>query len=150
MAFSVKTCGRLQVTLWLHTSTDPSAAEWQSALHQITKMKSGVSVENIRALVITDGGAPNAVQRGELNDLLDGTAKTSAVTNVLSNRLKRGVATAISWINPNFRVFVPDQFGSALQHLDISEHQAALLASLRDLQKAIGRIETLALIEKAL
>lgn len=137
MSFAVVPCGEYHVTLWLHTDRDPPPDEWALALQRVATLKQRLGgISNLRALVLTDGGAPNALQRGELNDILEGTAKSAVVSNVLSHRLKRGIATAISWLNPNFRAFPPDQFDQALAHLDLTGHRVGILAALQRLQTA--------------
>jgi hypothetical protein len=142
-------CGDYQVALWLHTTQDPPTDQWDAACVRIAelKKKQAGDISNVRVLVITDGGAPNASQRGQLfTDLLEGRAKSAVVTTVLSNRLKRGVATAIFWLNPNFKAFSPDQFAAALTHLDLVGHGPALIAALQQLQRSVSTTQTLGLL----
>ncbi|PRQ05275.1 hypothetical protein ENSA5_03940 [Enhygromyxa salina] len=103
---------------------------------------------SIRTLAISDGGAPNALQRQELfTTLLEGKAKSAVVTSVLTNRLKRGIATAIFWLNPNFRAYPPDQFDNALAHLEVSDHREAVLRTLREMGHKLAPLDTLKAIE---
>jgi hypothetical protein len=146
MAFTVVRCGEYEVTLWLHSENDPPADEWKVAMGRLVehKRKLGGDLSKVRSLAITDGGAPNTVQRGELiGDVHEGHVKTAAVSSVLTNRLKRGIATAIFWLNPNFRAFPPEEFSRALEHLDLGAHGPMLLAALEGLQKSLPGSKTL-------
>lgn len=151
MSFSIVRCGDVHLTLWLHTPQDPPANEWTAAIEQITELKRKLGgVSNIRTLAVTDGGAPNATQRGELfTDLLEGQARSAAVSTVLSNRLKRGIATAVFWLNPNFKAFPPEEFRRALDHLGLEGEASKILTALQELQKSIPTNKTLEAILKA-
>ena len=149
MGLTIVKSGHLRVALWLHTENDPPQDQWAAAMARLaeTKKEVGGDVSRIVMLVCTDGGAPDAVMRRELfTDLLEGKVKTSAITTVLSNRLKRGITTAILWLNPNFRAFGPDQLQQALEHLEVAHHGPQLLAALRELQKSVSPTKTLPLL----
>lgn len=149
MAMSFVSCGDIEAAIWLHTADDPDQAQWTQAVERITevKHKRNLDVSMIRTLVITDGGAPNTVQRGQLlSDALEGKATSAVVTTVLSNRLKRGIATAISWLNPSFRAFLPEEFDAALIHLDLVPHRDQLLAELESLQAKLPPVAAWATI----
>ena len=151
MGLTIAKCADLHVAVWLHTEQDPPAAPWAEALARIADLKArlGGDVSNIRMMVVTDGGAPNSSQRSELfAQLLDGKAKTTVVTTVLSNRLKRGIATAIFWLNPNFRAFGPEQFTQALTYLDLVAHEGTVISALQQLQKVVSPTKTLPMITK--
>ena len=152
MGLTIVRCGNLRVALWLHTDRDPPQDQWDAAMTRLAAVKKevGGDVSRIVMLVVTDGGAPDALMRKELfTVLLEGKVKTSAVTTVLSNKLKRGITTAILWLNPNFRAFGPDQLLQALEHLDVASHGPALLAALRELQKSVSPTKTLPLLRLA-
>jgi hypothetical protein len=149
MGLSIVRCADLQVAVWLHTEQDPPAVGWAEALGRVAELKKkmGGEVASMRMLVITDGGAPNTTQRSELfAQLLEGKTKTAVVTTVLSNRLKRGIATAIFWLNPGFRAFGPDQFSQALTHLDLDGHGPALLSALTQLQRSVSTTKILPML----
>src|SRR5580658_6918682 len=117
--------GDLHVGVWLHTRTDPAADEWSASCRgvaELAKAKGGGDLSRFRALFVTDGGTPDALQRKELfRDALGGyPAKMSVVTEaVATSALKRGIATALTWMNPNFRVFDPSDLALALNHIGI-------------------------------
>lgn len=55
--------------------------------------------------------------------------RMAVVASALSNPIARGVATAVSWMNPSFRFFGPEQWSQALQHLQLGD-QADFVWSL--------------------
>jgi hypothetical protein len=59
------------------------------------------------------------------------------LSTVLSNRLKRGIATAVSWLNPNFRAYPPSEYRLALEHLDLEDHAQQVLAELVRLNRVV-------------
>lgn len=146
VGMTVVTCGSYYVAIWLHTAEDPAAASWKAGQDRVAELKRelGGDTSKILTLAVSDGGAPNSVQRKEYNGILENKARTVGVTGQLSNRLIRGVATALNWVNPNFRVFPPDQFDIALEYLGISEHCETVLAELRKLQESMPPVQALA------
>ncbi len=149
MAMSIVTCGDLDVTVWLHTEQDPDQTLWNQAVKKITDLKKKrPDVSRIRTLAVTDGGAPNSIQRGQLfADVLEGKATSAVVTTILSNPLKRGVATAISWLNPSFRAFQPEDMAGAFNHLQLTEHVDTIIEELVRLQKSLPPVKTLSLMQ---
>ena len=146
MAMTILTCGEYHVSLWLHTSANPTPEQWSQGVERIAEVKRKLAgdVNKFRTLAISDGGAPNTVQRGALfTDLLEGKSKAAGVTCQLSNRLLRGVATAISWLNPNFRAYPPEHFNQALQYLDVLDHRSQLVVALQQLQKSVAPVQSL-------
>ncbi|WP_146660969.1 hypothetical protein [Enhygromyxa salina] len=149
MGLKIVSCDNLRVALWLHTEQDPPAELWTSAIEQLSALKQELrgDVSSLRMLVITDGGAPNALQRSALfTQLLEGKVKSAVVTTVLANRFKRGIATAIFWLNPNFRAFGPDQLDQALAHLDLDGHGERLIEQLREVQRSVAPTKTLPML----
>ncbi len=124
MGAQLVTVGELHVGVWLHTGSDPSAEEWSASCRNVSDFAkiSGGDFTRFRAFMVTDGGTPDALQRKELfRDALGGyPAKMSVVTEaVATSALKRGIATALTWMNPNFRVFEPSDLALALNHIGI-------------------------------
>jgi hypothetical protein len=146
---SIVACGQLEVVVWLHTKRDPTAAEWRQGVSEIARVKERLKgdLSRMRCIAVTDGGAPNATQRGELfTDVLGDQVKIAAVSVALSNPLKRGITTAISWLNPLFRAYPPEKFDLALGHLNLNEHRATIIAELRHMQLKLETNETLRLL----
>jgi hypothetical protein len=71
----------------------------------------------MRILVYTAGGSPNTAQRARRNALLGDRNIPQAV--VTASALARAAGTAISWFQPTFRLFAPDQLEKALDHLAV-------------------------------
>lgn len=93
MAMTIVTCGEYHAVLYLHTSANPPPELWNEGLVRITELKRklGGDVSKVRTLAVSDGGAPNTLQRSALfADLLEGKGKSAGVTSQLSNRLLRG------------------------------------------------------------
>jgi hypothetical protein len=151
MAMNIVTCGDHHVAIWLHTAEDPSPALWTAGVQRVAELKRtlGGDVSKILTMAISDGGAPNTLQRGQLfTDVLEGKARVAGVSSQLSNRLVRGITTAIFWLNPSFRAYPPTEFDKALSHLDISAYREQLLAAFQQLQLSINRVETLVLAQQ--
>jgi hypothetical protein len=116
--------GGLHVGIWLHTGSDPSTEEWTASCRNVSEFakRNGGDFSRFRAFMVTDGGTPDALQRKELfRDALGGyPARMSVITEaVVTSALKRGIATALTWMNPNFRVFEPSDLPLALDHIGI-------------------------------
>lgn len=152
MAMSVVKRGQLDVLLWLHTAKNPPAPEWERACEQIAELKSNShgDISRIRSLVISDGGAPSSTQRSRLfRDIFDQRAsKLSLVTPVLVNPIKRGIATAIGWLNPSFRAFDPARWPEALAHIDLADQIEGIWPAFQKLQATLPTIGTLEFIAK--
>lgn len=122
--------GRTLITV--HTAEPPTDPEWDAVLQDFQDRKPE------RVLVFTEGGGPATLQRGRLNDALGGKPLTTAI--VSSSPVVRGIVTALSWFNPDMRVFHPDRARAALEYLGIASEQHAacmgrvqkLATSLRD------------------
>lgn len=146
MAMAIVTCGDFEVSAYLHTADDPRQDEWEAALSQIATMKKrrGGDLSKMRVFAVTDGGAPNSLQRRQLFiDMFEGQAKSAAVSHVLHNALKRGIVTAISWINPSFRAFTPNNLDQALSYMDVAGHGPQIMDELKRLQASLPKITTL-------
>lgn len=144
----------LHVALWLHTQVDPLPQEWDAGINlQIEYLaKRAVPREKLRTLVVSDGGAPNTRQRRRMTQDLwkDRPSKISVITTALSNPIKRGIATALSWANPATRFFQPAQVREALRHIDLEPRLADVWVEWKRMQRQIRTIKTLGLIAQAL
>lgn len=129
--------------LWLTSDKDPPAEDWAAAMALLstTSQKTGVPLGAFKHLVITDAGAPSAKQRAELSKMAPG--KVAVVTPALSNPLKRGIATAVTWLNPQVVFFKPEEFMGALDHIGVGRHRLAVWTCYRDLAKSAPPNSTL-------
>lgn len=140
----------LLVILWLHSSVNPGDEEWDRACSQIAAWRRahGGDVTRLRQFIVSDGGAPNARQRSRSSHEVQAgqPTKIAVVTTVLTNPLKRGVATALTWVNPSIRFYEPSRVAEALQYLDLAEHATAVKAGLEKLEPGLGTVNTLRMI----
>ena len=141
----------LEVVIALHTQLDPLPEEWTAYidLHVNLKKRNGGDLSRIRNFVVTDGGAPNVKQRALMSDAFGGAGKVAVITNALSNPIKRGVATAISWANPSFKALAPDQWRDALRHLNLENQMQPILLELSRLQVKLKPVASLSLLVAA-
>jgi hypothetical protein len=147
----IVTCGEYHIIVWLHTAADPSDEEWNQSMAAIQGLVTELdgNLSKIRTLAISDGGAPNTLQRAQFNKLI-GVGKAAAVTTVLMNPVKRGILTAVTWLNPNFRAYPPDRSHLAFEHLEITAHKAKLMAEVEAACRRLSPpLETLRLMKEA-
>ncbi|MEJ7731171.1 MAG: hypothetical protein WKG00_18385 [Polyangiaceae bacterium] len=130
LALSILELGHRPLIMWLHTTVNPPADEWDAALETIVDHRAArnVAPSGMCHLVVSDGGAPSAKQRAQLLHAVwkGKPGKIAVVTPVLDNPIKRGVATALTWLNPLSRFYEPSGFRLALQYLDVTEHTDAI------------------------
>jgi hypothetical protein len=134
----------LLVMLWLHTELDPPDHQWSlavQALHRERRQR-GRNPDQLRHIVISDGGAPGVAQRSQLfRDVHEGQpVRAAAVTLALSNPVKRCIATAISWLNPALRFFQPARFQDALAYLELGDYRREIEREYRDMNERFGRL----------
>ena len=150
MAITSLRANRLLVFVWLHTENDPTDHEWDAAFEaiKVKLKKEATSLSEVRSLVISDGGAPGGVQRARIGR--EFPAKSSVITTVLSNPVKRGIATALSWVNPRFFFGSPNEATRALAHLDLDDQWDVLEPAFRELQKKLPPNHALELVAKVM
>ena len=105
----------------VHTKQPPSDAEFEAYI-QFLEQHAGDGGD-LRVLVITEGGAPTAAQRMQMNEaqnaaMLDRSI-SFRVSTVTDSVFVRGVVTALSWFHPVYRAFSPAEMKQALAYLDI-------------------------------
>ncbi len=153
LGFQLVEVGDLGVAVWLHTAHNAAPVAWTRACRAMGDILRA-RIGGVSSLVVTDGGAPNAVQRKELLvDMLGGDRINAAVvTTVLgTNPIKRGIATAVQWLNPRFRFFEPRDILLALDHIGITRAQfEPIWASLAAMQQSLPPIDTLRLVAREL
>jgi hypothetical protein len=103
----------------VHTADAPTDQEWDEMLDHHRRHRP------TRVLVFTDGGGPTTLQRGRLNDALEGRVVKTAV--VSSSQVVRGIVTALSWFNPGIRSFSPGEAPRALTYLGVAAGESAPL-----------------------
>jgi hypothetical protein len=95
-------------------------------------------------LVVTGGGGPDAKQRAQLRDVwADRDIKVAVVIPGRGNSLKRGLMTALSWLNPAMAFFTPDELPKALAHLQQADALPAVWKELCALQRKLQDVTTM-------
>ncbi|MEO5725930.1 MAG: hypothetical protein ABI134_23760 [Byssovorax sp.] len=90
-------------------------------------------------LVLSDGGAPNTMQRTRLTEIQEGTSTRTAVALLSDSPLVRGASRAIALFNPRFKVFKPVHFTEALDHLGVPRASATIVKShILDTERLLG------------
>lgn len=152
-AYVYTRCGPHPVCLWLHTDEDPPDDVWARAMAETEsalRRASGLGGE-VKTLVVTDGGAPTLRQRSRLTQIFDYRPyQLSIVTTVLSNPVKRGIATAMRWFNPSLSMYRPQEMRAALTHLGLNQHWPELEVLYRQLQNGLPRVQALELAIRAM
>jgi hypothetical protein len=105
---------------------------------EILRIFRGLDYENIRMLVVTEGGGPTPRQRSVMTKALGGRQMRNAV--VSDDMLIRGIVTALSWFNPKIRSFRSDDLEGAMRYLglpparfdEVRDEVAVLQALLRE------------------
>lgn len=136
--------GDTHIVCALHSKRSPSDAEWDEYLGHVRDAREltrgGISAVN--AVVVTDGGAPDAAQRKRLADVVRGWEPLAAV--ISESLLVRGVVTALAWLGMSVRFFPVNEVSAALSWAAVpeSEHEA-LLAEINVLAKTLdGGVRT--------
>jgi hypothetical protein len=122
------------VLIAVHGTQAPTDEEWSNYLKTIRKVE---NLQEVRSLAFTDGGAPNSLQRKEINDLLKGRPGLGAV--VSASTLVRSVVTAMTWFNPLMKAFPPERVDEAYAHLKLKPAEIdAVRREIANLRKAFG------------
>lgn len=106
----------------VHNEQTPSDEDWRSWVE--FNFKNVVEKTPVgRYLIVSEGGAPTSAQRKMLHESMaaplskDPTSIRTAV--VTPSTFVRGVVTAMSWLDPIFRAFSPQDIASAYKYLGI-------------------------------
>lgn len=121
--------------LLIHTKENPTDEEWKAYLNDAKHWRD--KIEGF--LVISEGGGPNTLQRGEMNDVLEAEKRGGKTAVVTLSRLARGIVTALSWFNPGIKAFSTLNIPAALDYLGVpaGEHDL-MLAEIKRLKTELG------------
>src|SRR5262245_9604322 len=102
-------------------------------------MRALPSPQAMRYLVYTEGGAPDALQRAELNQILSGGRPRIAI--LTRSVIARVAARAISLLANELRVFDVHQLDAALTHLQLNEtDKGSARRALTELRSELARM----------
>src|SRR5215831_11606107 len=108
------------VVLVVQNGADPSNAEWDLYLANI---RTCLDLPHATGIAFTDGGTPDALQRGRVNELIAGRRPPSAV---VSNSIAiRSVITALRWFNPHTAAFSGRNVDAALRFVHVEGQRVA-------------------------
>lgn len=85
----------------LHGTGAPPTEAWRDYLLQLRDK----DLTKMGLLCFTNGGAPDATQRQELNQVIAGRYYARAIVH--RSALVRGVVLAVSWFAPGVKAFSP-------------------------------------------
>ncbi len=126
-----KTVGDL--LLVVHANASPDAGEWRRFCEIAGELRNARG--ELRALVVTEGGAPNATQRTLYNEQVG--AKNVRVAVLTDSAAARAVLTAMSWFNREMRAFAKGDLAGSLAFLRVQEPRE-LGATLAELRRELG------------
>jgi hypothetical protein len=128
---------------------DPAQADWHAYVEAIqAEATRGASVGQMRTLVFSDGGGPNAAQRRVTRELREGQNTPQAI--VTHRRITRAVITALRLWSPHVRAFPPHDLRGALEFLGVPEiklRQVVRLAGEIQLGLGIAAVKSLELAQ---
>lgn len=110
----------------VHRPENPSNVEWQTFLNDSVSARLG---SNLRIMVVSYGGRPDAAQREQLTRAI-GTAPALTVV-MTKNALVRAVAIALHFFNPRLVALALDDMEGAFQHLELSVRERETMKKLR-------------------
>jgi hypothetical protein len=132
--------------VFLHTSRAPTPEEWAQSMELFARTVATGSFSKLRILVVTDGGGPDVVMRGELQAFFKTHGHSPKTAVITTSVVVRGIVTAVSWFNPNIKALAPIHFGAALEHLGLTRAAPRLLRELTEMERELGANSCLALI----
>ena len=109
----------------VHTIESPTNKQWDEYVSMAKKLSAELGFDEMRALSITDGGAPSGEQRKIINDSLGGRSVLTAI--VSSSPMVRNIVTALSWFNPKIKTFAPSRVRDALAHIGFAQSDVSKL-----------------------
>jgi hypothetical protein len=113
--------GSRTVCVTLHGTQTPSDEEWDAVVEGMRRFRkeNGNDLSRLCCLALTDSGGPNAKQRAAVAAILNGQSSRVAVVSG-GGPLVRVVVTALSWFNPDTKMFAPDKADAIREHLRLS------------------------------
>ena len=145
--------GELVVGAMLVSELDPPHREWDRALEDLLHYleQHAIDTEHVRMLSITQGGSPDTRQRAGLKKAFEGRhPKVGVISAALDSPLKRGIATAIQWINPQVALFAPEQARAALTYLDLEHAAEKILEEYAALERRIRPLPVMQAVAQGL
>ncbi|HEY3498011.1 MAG TPA: hypothetical protein VGK73_25105 [Polyangiaceae bacterium] len=142
--------GAGEVVLYIHTHHAPNRAEWADAMGLLAGAVRRGGMQNLRSLVITDGGGPDAEMRAQLKQLYERERLAMPTAVVAGSVLVRSIVGAISWFSPSIKSFSFRALDEALRFLELpASAKPRILEAARSMQQTLPLVTCLRLIENA-
>jgi hypothetical protein len=123
--------GRVDVVV--HGRYRPTTLEWEE---YINHARANVGIKDLRVLVRTHGGSPDADQRKTMADMArQDYSHPPRVAMVTDSAVVRAVMAVATAFNPHIKCFAPDEISLAYAYLALDDHertQAALALARLD------------------
>jgi hypothetical protein len=122
-----------RVVIAVHPLKEPIDAEWAQYLDFLLDP----GHRDTSVFVYSVGGGPNSRQRRALAERTNGIVLPTAV--VTPSPITRAIGVAVSWFNPNIRMFSPTELQDALGHLKLDPLASTpVLLAARELANALS------------
>jgi hypothetical protein len=142
--------GENDVILFLHTPRHPSSKEWDDALSLMRRYAVTADFRRLRVFVVSDGGGPDAAQRGALQEFFKSQRHSPKCSVITTSVIGRGIIAAVSWFNPHVKAFSPRGFTDAIAHIDLPRAVIPrLLREFSEMERELSPNSCLALITGA-
>lgn len=119
----------------------PSDADWSRYMEEVqtSVVKYPENLASMLTIALSDGGAPNAMQRTRVNELQERTAARAPISLISDSPLIRGASRALALFNPRLKVFAPGSFSKALEHLGVPSSSASIVKRhVLETEQALG------------
>jgi hypothetical protein len=132
---------------------DPSDTEFAEVTDSLSEHmnRAGSKLERVRLMTITDGGAPTLRQRAMISKWLGGRQmKVSVISRDYDNPIKRGITTAVQWINPGLGFFRPTEIEQAIAHVDLASELERIWTEYQTLERRLGPLQVMKTVRATL
>jgi hypothetical protein len=114
-----ETVGRVSVVV--HGRSQPTTLEWEA---YINYARTNVSIKDLKVLVRTHGGSPDAEQRKTMADMArQDYPHPPRVAMVTGSVVVRAVMAVSTVFNPYIKCFAPDHMSIACAYLGLDDHE---------------------------
>lgn len=104
--------------LVVHPKASPTDDDWDQLIAFCGAELEDVPTKHpVKVLVYSEGGGPNAAQRRQMIEFLEGRDSITAV--LTASAAVRAVVTAFSWFRPDIRAFAPRDLAGAAHYLGL-------------------------------
>lgn len=125
-----------RVSVVVHGSRAPTMLEWEK---YINYARGNVDIRNLRVLVKTHGGSPDAAQRKLMEDMArQQYPEAPPLAMITGSLVVRAVMTLVRVANPHIRCFPPEQLSIAYAYLNLEELEVRQTGTkLKELERQV-------------